>query len=397
MLEGRGRRVVMLTTDVRVDRRTILQARTLADHGLEVVVVAVAGEGAASSDRGVAIDRVTIDRAPTARIRRRATGALLALRGRDLSGYEHAFAARARRHRPDVVHVHNLPLLRAGTALGQEGVLVLYEMHELYSEQRNATPAVRERLREIERTHIGRTDARIAVNPLIANEVSRRYGGIDVGVLQNAVEAPAGLHDTRHDRIRAELGLPPGRRILLYQGWISEERNLVSLVEGLALVTDPVELVLMGYGEHLRTLLARAAELGIADRVHHLETKSPDEYLLYTASADVGVIPNSPTWDANTTFLSPYKLYEFVLARLPILANDLPFVRAVVEEHGFGVATRLETAAEWAAAIRAYPWERLEEIRAAMAREEHAFSWESERHILLAVYERLLEGRPSPA
>jgi len=157
-------------------------------------------------------------------------------------------------------------------------------------------------------------------------------------------------------------------------------------------VTDPVELVLMGYGEHLRTLLARAAELGIADRVHHLETKSPDEYLLYTASADVGVIPNSPTWDANTTFLSPYKLYEFVLARLPILANDLPFVRRVVEENGFGMVADLETADAAARAIDGFPYDRLDELRANLAARGETFSWSVEKGKLLALYDALLSS-----
>ncbi|MFI4997830.1 MAG: glycosyltransferase, partial [Hyphomicrobiales bacterium] len=48
-----------------------------------------------------------------------------------------------------------------------------------------------------------------------------------------------------------------------------------------------------------------------------------------------GVIPYTAV-DEMHRYCSPNKLYEFIMAGLPILASDLPYLRDVIEGYGLG-------------------------------------------------------------
>jgi glycosyltransferase involved in cell wall biosynthesis len=378
----------MLTLDVTVDPRTEREAEALSDAGFEVVIVAPAGEP--MHEPRFEVDRVAIGRSLLLRARRRARGALLAARGVDMTGLEHQFFSRARAHRPDIVHVEQLPLLRAGVALRRAtGAKLVYDMRDWYPEAPRVAGPKREALRSIERAHIAAADARITVNPMLADEISRAYG-VEVGTVSLAFDPPPGLHDREHDLFRSELGIALDVRIALYQGWLAPERNLEHLVDAVALATSPLELVLMGYGEYGEALVRRAAERGVAGRVHLVETRPRYDFLRWTASADVGVIPYPADRDVNSRLSSPNKLYEYIAARLPILANDLPFVRSVVEGNDFGVVAELETEAAFARALDAFPHGRRDEFRRNMAERGEEFTWARQRPKLLDLYRKLL-------
>jgi glycosyltransferase involved in cell wall biosynthesis len=387
---GRGRRVVMLNLDIRLDTRVLLPARTLPDEGFDVVVVGANPAPSDVPDDYLADIRVDAVASLPARVRRRLGGAVLAARGSPLTGFEYAFYRVARALRP-VVHVFDLPLLRVGTALKRAtGARLVYDMREFYPEQARLTEPERERLRAFEARHIGEADARITVNPLLAEAISTRYGGIEVDVIQLAVETQPGLHDRRHNLFRERLAIEPDRFILLYQGWVGAEENLELLVESLAAVTVPVDLIFMGYGDFQLELQRRAQAAGVAERVHFLGAQPRDEFLRYTASADVGVIPYPATRSINQRLASTYKLYEYIAARLPLLVNHLPFIRSVVEENGFGVVADLETREACTAAIAGFPFDRLDEFGSNLAARGARFTWDAERPKLLAIYRDVL-------
>lgn len=387
---GRGRRVVMLTLDVPIDARLERTARALGDEGFDVVIVAP--DGKAMHEPRFELERVPVGRALPRRVRRLARTALLAARRVDMSGFEHAFYRRALARRPDIVHVDQLPLLRAGVALRRGvGARLVYDMRDWYPELPWLTDAQRKLLRSRERTHIGAADARITVNPLLADAIARAYG-VEVASLSLAFDPPPGLHDTRHDLFRSELGIAQDVRIVLYQGLLAPERNLEQLVDAVALAASPVELVLMGYGDYGDDLRRRAAARGVEGRVHFVAARPRYDFLRWTASADVGLIPYSARRDLNTRYCSPNKLYEYVAARLPILSNELPFVRSVVEGNGFGVVADLETAERFAQALDAFPYSRREEFGRNLAERGAEFTWARERPKLLELYREVLKS-----
>jgi glycosyltransferase involved in cell wall biosynthesis len=135
-------------------------------------------------------------------------------------------------------------------------------------------------------------------------------------------------------------------------------------------------------------LLALAHQLGIGDRVHFQPAVPQHELLDWTSSADIGVIPY-PAVDLNHQFCSPNKLFEFIQAGLPIVANDLPFLRDVVVGEAIGAVAPIEQADRFAAAIDSIAQldvigreALLERLRAAAPR----FSWASQEPVLRGLY-----------
>jgi glycosyltransferase involved in cell wall biosynthesis len=370
-------KVLMICQDVRVDRRIVLQAQTLTEGGYRVAILArAAPEGPipeGETDGGIPVHRLRVEgRDP----RFRWLFSLSRAAGR--AGYDSAvnlarlwgaLAANntfnvlalpvAIRACADVYHAHdliNLPVARR--AAQARGAKLVYDAHELFSEIDNPWIKVRRR-------YWRRTEGRLlphcllatTVNEFIAEEMARRYGVPAPEVIYNAPRKPAGFDPgynaprkpagfdpgARGNHLHQALGLPHERRIVLYQGWMAEGRGLEELVLGAAgLRGANAVLALMGYGEHKPRLeeIARAHDLG--DVVRFLDAVPQADLVAYCASATVGVIPYRPV-DLNNYYSSPNKLFDFIQARTPILANDLPFLRKVIAGRDLGMVAPMTT------------------------------------------------------
>ena len=108
-----------------------------------------------------------------------------------------------------------------------------------------------------------------------------------------------------------------------------------------------------------------------------------------TAACDAGVIPIVGSC-LSYVYAAPNKLFEDMMAGIPVVASDLPDMAAIVRREGVGtLITDPEDPAAVAAAVR----RRVKGERgrtAALAR----YNWEREQAKLLEVYGRL-GSRPS--
>jgi len=300
---------------------------------------------------------------------------------------EQIMAQRACYYDPDAVHVHDLPVLAAGLAVKRRlRIPLIYDAHEFYPEQPRLSSRERARLRRQERRQIRGADRVITVNHMIAELMEARYPGVRVGVVENAVPlmVRSGAGDV--DRFRQEFGIAADATILLYQGWLAPDRNLEVLVQGMV-DTDPrFVLVLMGYGEYKAVLAEMAQSLVEQGRVVFVPSRSQEELLSYTASADIGLIPYPYGRDLNTHYSSPNKLYEYIAAELPMLSNELPFVRETLERYGFGCVRDMRDPDAFARAVNTFPLEQLAAMRAALAANRHLFDWSHQADRLLQLY-----------
>jgi glycosyltransferase involved in cell wall biosynthesis len=394
-------RIVMVTPDIQIDRRILHEAETLIAAGYEVILLA---DGHPDQPSHEWVGRVKVERcssavpAPTrpertilffqrkliglvnrvsllgqrliglvAAVMNRLLGwvatlfqkgitqlaglinraAQLAIRGVNalapLTGYEALLARRAIYYDPDVVHVHDLPVLRVGVAVRRQlRIPLVYDAHEIYPAIRTLTARQKQTLFQREKRLTPECAQVITVNSYLAKEMAHNYRIPTPTVIWNAIQPPPNFDPRDHHNLfRQELAIPDHHLILLYQGWFSPDRGLQILLEGFARTREDIHLVMMGYGEFGQALQDAAQDLGVTHRVHFKAAVPQDELLFWTASADAGVIPYPPL-DSNTRFCSPNKLFEFIQAHLPILANDLPFLREVVGRENFGVVLPLE-------------------------------------------------------
>lgn len=313
--------------------------------------------------------------------------------GKELIGLDRAFFDQALFYGPDIVHVHDLPVLGIGVALKKTlGVPLVYDMHEYYPEQPRLTEAQRQLLKTQEQAYIQYVDYPITVNSLLGEIIKKDYGLSAIHIVQNALpEAGDYQHGAHYDRFREDHPFLRGRLLLLYQGWLAPERNLENIIEGMQYVTDPrYVLLVMGYGDYAEELKRLVAQLGLSEKVYILPAQPQKTLLTYTASADVGIVPYPVNRDINTMYSSPNKLYEFIAVNLPMLSNTLPYVEKVIDDYDFGVVADMSTPKEFAKAVESLTPERIAAVRQNMARRYREFMWETEQEKLLEIY-RLIE------
>ena len=288
-------------------------------------------------------------------------------------------------------HSHNIHVAPAcWLAARLRGAALVYDAHELYGEPAGSSLFGRLQRRVsllMERFITTSASAVITTNQSRVDVLRERHGRDDTVILPNvpALHAPDEPHAN---------GFPPGR-ILLYQGGIYAETR--SFRETLKAMRDlpGVEFVIVGFGRPRDLDLIRtwAEEEGVADRVHLLGPRPFDELVATAAAADVGLVPIKPVnW--GTYLGDTNKLFEYLMAGLPVAAADLPEIRRIVEQGDPRVGELFDPfdADSIGAAIRAvlddphYAERRAEARRLAV--EEH--NWDIAGRRLLDLYARAL-------
>jgi glycosyltransferase involved in cell wall biosynthesis len=125
------------------------------------------------------------------------------------------------------------------------------------------------------------------------------------------------------------------------------------LLDAIANLPDVEGLIVGGHEAEpdLERARARAAGLGIRERVRFTGMVAPTEVADLLRGADVLVLPNPPS-AISTQFTSPLKLFEYMAVGRPIVASDLPAIREVLEDNVTALLVPGGDAAAIAAAVR---------------------------------------------
>jgi glycosyltransferase involved in cell wall biosynthesis len=312
--------VFALVGDVRASSRALRQLRALGELGLTVEALTfgpppVPGEVA---------DGVTLSVLP----RPPGSGPLFFWQAHRLFLREALARPAALYHASDL---YTLPALAA--AAKRHDARLAFDARELYPhvDATAGKPWARWAWSAIEHRYLSRTDAVLTVNDSIADRMAATYN-IERPVVSRNV--PERQYVPRTDALRERLGIPVEQRIVLYQGLVRDGRGLERLVDAMRDVADAA-LVVIGDGPAKAALVQRATD-ALGDRAHFLPHTPPGDLLRLTASADLGVHVPEPITESIRLAL-PNKLFEYLMAGLPVVVADLPEMRRVVEEFDVGL------------------------------------------------------------
>ena len=199
----------------------------------------------------------------------------------------------------------------------------------------------------------------------------------------------------KSERLRQHLGLGPEVRIALYQGNIQADRQLDRLVQAAAYLERDIVIVLMGEGfsETTSQLEALAVKEGVTDRIKILPPVPYTELLDWTASADIGLIVYSPDHSLNVRMCLPNKLFEYLMAGLPVLASPLDAVSDLIRGYDVGQIVPSLSPAAVGAAINAMMADAAARERMrhnALSAAQSDLCWEKERQQLITLYNRIM-------
>jgi glycosyltransferase involved in cell wall biosynthesis len=364
----------------RVDRA----ARTLSEAGFEVVLVAIKDEDTERfEDRGsYRVRRVVLTT-------RRLPAALRVFRF--IEAVAKTFWV-AFREDADVYDPRDAePLLVAHAAALLRGAKVVYDSDELCLDRNK--PVTRRRwwraaMRRFEGFFARRSDAVITTDHGRADVLASRYGIPRPTVILNV---PTVIETLEPDEGFRRDVLGDKEILLIYQGVLIENRGIPEMMRAMRRLPR-CRLALVGYGHQAEAYRRLAAREDLDDSVRFVDPVPFDVLMRYTAAADVGMIPLFGSC-LSYELAAPNKLFEYMMAGLPVVVTDLPDMAAVVGRERVGTLISDPTDPESIASAVSELLDGDEPLTSIGTRAREAalarYNWTVERAKLLDVYESL--------
>ncbi len=319
------------------DPRVRREAESLVARGRPVDVYALRrpGDGPSAEIEGVRLHRIDVQRHQGAGL-----GTYLA---EYLAFFVRAGWAATRAHRRRhyaLLQVHTLPdfLVFAGLPLRLAGVPLVLDLHEAMPEffrsrfPGASNPLVHQLLLVQERLAIAAADAVVTVNDALADRlVGRGVGRDKITVVLNSPSL-ARFDPSAHP---ARPFMADSHLRLVYAGALTPTYELDVVLDALARIDArrpelQVSLDLYGRGDSEPALRARAAGLGVAERVTFRGRIPIEEVPAAIAAADIGLAPTRR--DRFTDVSLSTKTFEYAAMVRPVVATRLPMVERTFAE-----------------------------------------------------------------
>jgi glycosyltransferase involved in cell wall biosynthesis len=335
--------------------RLVKEADALAEAGYDVQVVACkyqewADEAdAAFSDRDWAVrwlyygPMASRPRDLWQRLRRRASKELVGIVGPQPGLTERAFhyaipelTRLVRKVPADLYIAHNLAALPAAFRAAQVHDAALgFDAEDFHRGELPDTPENvldRRITADLEERYIPRCDYVTAASEGIGKAYADTLGIEEPTTILNVFPWSEREHEVSDAALDGEV--PDGRQSLYwFSQTIGPDRGLEDALRAMPHLPDDVLLSLRGGWSpgYEKTFRRQARDLGVADRVRHLELVPPNELIPRTAQHDVGLALEQPSVSMNRTICLTNKLFTYLVAGIPFVATDTPGQRPVVE------------------------------------------------------------------
>jgi glycosyltransferase involved in cell wall biosynthesis len=220
---------------------------------------------------------------------------------------------------------------------------VIYNSREIYAfigGLRNK-PAIQKIVTSVERFFIKKVSVVLTTGDMDSEFIQKYYNISNAVTVRNIPQyhKPSFVFD-----FRKKYNIADNKLIMLYQGIIVEGRGIVPTLEAMKELPDTF-FILLGDGPRKENYLKLAQEYGVSDRVVFAGAYTQDQLNNYTAGADVGLtlIENI---SISYYHALPNKLFEYIMAELPVLSSNLPQMKKVVEDYNVGKVVNVENVQE---------------------------------------------------
>lgn len=286
-----------------------------------------------------------------------------------------------------VVNIHSLDLLLLGVLLKwKHHAKLVYDAHELETEIAGLRGTRKWIAKRVETMSMRFVDLLIVVSPGIEQWYRNNYR---INRTVTVLNTPVYRQPMRTSRLRDALSIDQHTTVLLYQGGLSRGRGLEQLLTAFERFGDDrYVLVFLGFGALEKMIRAAAAR---NPRILWHRSVPPGEVIEYTASADIGIAIVDDICLSHR-FCLPNKLFEYLMAGLPVMVSDLPEMAAVVSRTTTGTTLRSideKGLADALARLRAIPEQ---ELRCNVERAAQAYSWTQQSAVMLSAYREFIFG-----
>jgi len=206
---------------------------------------------------------------------------------------------------------------------------LVYDSHEYFTEvpELQGRDFARNIWLRIERCILPKVRYSYTVCDSIAEIYNKKYG-IDMQVVRNLPVSYSGSP--------AEKKIDAGdRHIILYQGSLNIGRGIGNVISAMQYIDNAV-FVIIGDGDITGELKDLVQKNNLQEKVIFTGKIPLDELHLYTQQADIG-ISLEENRGLNYYYSLPNKLFNYIQAHVPVLTNDFPEVKKIVEGYDIGI------------------------------------------------------------
>jgi len=288
----------------------------------------------------------------------------------------------------DIFHCNDLNTLPIGVIVKKffnKKIKIVYDAHEYETEIGGLTGLRKRMIKKLERFLIAYVDETITVSNAIADEYVKLYNIVKPALVLNT---PLYKELIKKDIFRETLNISQDKTIFLYQGGLSSGRGIEILLEAFKLMDNYENnsvIVFMGYGV-LEEVIKQAENN--YDNIYFHDAVSPNVLLEYTSSADFGILfyENSCL---NHYYCSPNKMFEYIMAEIPVIASNLYEMKRLVENNNIGVVAKQNTPQGLQEAIKQAMKLNKKELQQNIQKVKEIYNWEEQEKVLINVYTEL--------
>lgn len=286
----------------------------------------------------------------------------------------------------DIIHCHDLNALPIGVIIKKifnRKTFVVYDAHE-YETETNGLKGIRKKaVKFLEKLLIKHADVIITVSESIADAYSRLYQIKKPYLILNT---PPYRKLLKKDLFRKEFKISDHQKIFLYQGKLSKGRGIEILLEAFSQFEKNENIIIfMGYGP-LEDIIKETAIN--SPNVFFKDAVSPEVILDYSASADYG-LSFIEDLCLSYRYCLPNKIFEYIMAGVPVICSNLPEMRRFVEDFKLGVVAESTTVVGIKNAIEKITHNTQHQNKENLSKARKQYCWETQEKVLLDIYKNL--------
>jgi glycosyltransferase involved in cell wall biosynthesis len=287
----------------------------------------------------------------------------------------------------DILHCNDLNSLPIGVIVKKffnKNVKIVYDAHEYEINDRPNESQYSIKIKYFfEKRLIKYADRVITVSDGIAKEYVKLY---DIEKPALVLNTPPYKSIEKKSIFRKTFNISEEKTIFLYQGGLSGGRGIEILLETFKRMDNSKSvIVFMGYGVLENIIVESSKEY---KNIYYHPAVSPDILLDYTSSADFGILFYENNC-LNHYLCSPNKMFEYLMAEIPVIVSNLYEMRRLIEDNSIGIVAKANTPKGLDIAIKEAIELDREELHNNIQRVKTIYNWEEQERVLLKVYEDL--------
>lgn len=298
----------------------------------------------------------------------------------------------------EAIHCHDYLMLEIGRRIKQlnNNITLIYDAHELFHSwplnfKGKLLPTIKTIISKKvsilnEKRNARFIDYLITVNQSLAENL-KEYFNLDkqplsLRNLQDSLPYTKGQH-----LLRKKLGIPESSKILVFIGAhvYFHSLNMKMILDQIAGRKD-VALVFIAKADVNRKEVEDYAQSIKANNVYYHDIVPPTDIPQYLCDCDVGLVPTWNKKDLSYWYALDNKLFNYLLAGIPILATAQPEYKNIVESYEIGVCVNPDEPNAYCRGLDEI-LSKYDEYASHLPRAQKELNWETESQKLITFYQ----------